>query len=1097
MPTKFARILIGWTLACAPVLAQGIITTMAGNGTCGFSGDGGPAISAAICGATGAATDSAGNLYFADRSNLRIRMIAPNGTITTIAGNGNYGSTGDGGPALNATLGWVTQLAVYTSVSATRVCFGDNAAHKVRCVDMGNHNIYGYGTGNSGTGGDGGNIANASFMTPEYMTWDSVGNLYISDSGANSVRRVTPDGTITTIAGPGPGYCCAPLGDGGPAIGADLYQPRGVAYSNGALYIADSGNLRIRRVDLTTGIITTIAGNGNPNDMGSADGGSALQAGINPYSIVADPTGNLFFSTGTVIREVDTAGIIHTIAGQYGVSGWGQDDVLSTQTAFSGTGVGWDPFAKRLVIGDDSRIRQIFFTPATTTTLTSSANPAVPGDTVTFQASISPADATGSVRFYKDGSLLGSAAVNGGVASFGWIAQFGTFGIRAVYGGDPTHNLSQSATLTQVGQNISTTTSLGSTPNPSMPGDNVTFTATVSPADSTGNVVFWVGGLGHQSPLVNGVSTYSTSTLPSGTSQVSANYSGDSRHLSSWSPVVNQVVKTATTTSLTSDVNPSASGATVTLTATVSPSAATGTVRFLNGSTAIGSATLAGGQARLSLTTLPVGQNSLTAVYDGDNAYAVSTSAALTEAVNPPSSTTTLSAAPAGSSTIGQTVTFTASVTPATATGTVQFLDGATVMGTATLNNGSAVFATSSLAVGDHSVTAKYLGDGSVSPSQSAAILQQVVKRATTTTLTSAPNPSTAGAAVTLTATVSPSSATGTVQFLNGATVLGSAALANGSAQIAVANLTVGSNSLTAVYSGDDTSAGSTSAAVVQTVGKANSTTTLTGPTSPLNVGQGATFTATVTPASATGTVQFLDGAQAIGTVAVSGGTAQFFTTALAAGSHSITAAYSGDGTLNPSTSAAVVVQVVQYATTTTLTTAPNPSVFTGQVSLNASVSTPEASGSMQFYDSAVLLGSATIVNGQAFLGVSSLTVGAHNLTAVYGGDARFAGSTSPVVRQMVAQAASTTTISAAPAGQSSQGQTVTFTATVSPAAATGSVQFRDGNATIGTVTLVNGVATFATSALKTGNHSITAAYLGDSNVGASESAKVTYKVRP
>src|SRR5690242_1609552 len=186
MTTKFARILIGYILGCAPALAQGIITTMAGTGTCGFSGDGGPAISAAICGATGAATDNAGNLYFADRTNLRIRMIAPNGTITTIAGNGNFGSTGDGGPALNATLGWLTQLAVYTnvqspSVSVTTVCFGDSAAHKIRCVDMGSRNISGYGTGNSGTGGDGGSIGSASFMVPEYTTWDPRGNFYISD----------------------------------------------------------------------------------------------------------------------------------------------------------------------------------------------------------------------------------------------------------------------------------------------------------------------------------------------------------------------------------------------------------------------------------------------------------------------------------------------------------------------------------------------------------------------------------------------------------------------------------------------------------------------------------------------------------------------------------------------------------------------------------------------------------------------------------------------------------------------------------------------------------------------------------------------------
>jgi len=510
----------------------------------------------------------------------------------------------------------------------------------------------------------------------------------------------------------------------------------------------------------------------------------------------------------------------------------------------------------------------------------------------------------------------------------------------------------------------------------------------------------------------------------------------------------------------------------------------------------LGTAAISNGSASLSVSGLAVGDHSITASYGGDAFDSAATSAALTVTVNKAVSSVTLISS-LNPTTAGQPVNFTASVTPAGATGTVQFLDGATVIGSATLSNGAAVFATSSLSVGNHSVTANYLGDGSNSPSQSSALVQQVVKGATTSTLVSTPNPSTAGTAVTLTATVSPSSATGTVQFLNGTTVLGSATLANGSAQIAVTNLPVGSNSLTAVYSGDSGNAGSTSAAVVQTVAKANSTTTLAGPASPLNVGQGATFTATVAPSSGTGTVQFLDGTLVIGTVAVNNGTAAFFTTALAAGTHSITAAYSGDGALNPSTSAAVAVQVVKYSTTTTLTTSPNPSLFTAQLSLTATVSTPEASGTVQFYDGTAVLGSATIINGQAFLGVTSLTAGAHTLTAVYGGDTRFAGSTSAAVRQQVAQVASTTTISATPAGQASAGQAVTFTATVTPAVATGSVQFRDGGTAIGTAALVNGVATFSTTALKNGNHSITAAYLGDSNVGASQSAPLTYKIKP
>jgi hypothetical protein len=1458
-------------------MAQGVITTLAGSPySSGYSGDGGPASAATFSGIQTPVVDSVGNIYFADAN--RIRRIGTDGNVTTIAGSSSAGVTGDGGPAVNASIGGVAQLAIY----GTRLCFGDNLALKIRCIDLSSGYIYGYGTGTSGTGGDGGSIANASFMAPISAAFDDVGNFYIADNLANSVRRVDPSGTITMFVGPGPGYSGAPLGDGGPALGANILTPRGIYYRNGGLYIADLGNDRIRRVDLATGIISTVAGNGTTTP--GTDGGSALMAGIVPFWIAVDPSGNLFLTSQGSICRVDPTGVFTTIANPSGNSGIGNDYIPATQTVFSGVfGLGWDPVAQRLLISDGgNRLRQIFYTSPTTTTLIPSANPVHWNQNVTLTASVSPVDATGSVRFYynypypaSQGSwtYLGSAPLVNGTATFTWTAPIGdsTWSLSAVYAGDPTHNLSQSAIVSEVVQSGSSSVVLTSSANPATPGQSVTFTATVTPSDATGSVTFLNNGTSIGSSLVSGgVATFTTSTLPTGTNSVSASYGGDSRYAASTSPVLSEVVKTpSTTTTLTINPNPSVYSAAVTLTATVTPSTATGSVQFLNGATTLGSATLSGGQAQFSVTSLPVGANSLTAVYSGDANNAGSTSAAVTQTVNKQPSTVTLTSSanpvpfgqsvtftatvspsqatgtvqfqsdstvlgtvvitngtasfstttlpigdhsiyanysgdsnyaagpatpliqtiskavtsvaltglpnpsttgqtvtltatvtpstatglvqffevpnygllgtlsvsggsaslvlspdvytfPVGTHTIivnyngdannalstsptltltvvkvsttttvtaapnpsaygdsvtltaavspasaagvvqffnggtllgsavvnsgqaqfsltglpvgsnsltavysgdasyvgststavtqtvnkqastttlysltnpssfgqavvfraivspsqatgtvqfldgstvlgsaavsngaasltasslavgvhsivasysgdsadtastsaaltmtvnkaasnvtvtssmnpavaGQSVTFTATVTPASATGTVQFLDGATVLGSATLNNGAAVFATSSLAVGSHSVTANYLGDGSFSSSQSSAVPQQVVKRATTTTLASAPNPSTVGMTVTLTATVSPSSATGTVQFLNGSTVLASAALVNGSAQVTVANLPAGSNSLTAVYGGDDTNAGSTSAAVVQTVAKANSATTLAGPASPLNVGQVATFTATVAPSTATGTVQFLDGGLAIGTVAVNGGTAVFSTTALSAGGHSITAAYSGDGSLNPSTSAPVVAQVVKYATTTTLTNIPNLQVFTGQVSLTASVTPPEASGSVQYFDGTVLLGSATIVNGQAFLGVTNLTVGPHTLTAVYGGDATFAGSTSPAVREMIAPAASTTTISATPADQASAGQAVTFTAMVAPAAATGSVQFNDGNTPIGTAALVNGVATFSTSALKIGNHSITAAYLGDSNVAASASAKLVYKIK-
>jgi hypothetical protein len=1194
--SRLAYQAIGIAIAASPVMSQGIITTLAGSPTsCSYTGDGGPAAAATFCGIQTPATDSAGNIYFAD--SYRIRRIGTDGIVNTIAGNGTQGTSGDGGPALSATIGTVYQIAIY----GTRLCFGDNTAYKIRCIDLSSGYIYGYGAGTSGTGGDGGNVMAASFMAPWGAAFDDTGNLYVGDNLAYSVRRVDPSGTITMFVGPGPGYSGAPLGDGGPALGANIYQPRGLYYRNGGLYIADAGNYRVRRVDLATGLISTVAGNGTLSYPG--DGSSALMAGILPSWIVADPAGNLFLTDeGSIVRQVNTAGIMTTVANPSGNGGIGADYIPATQTVFNSIrGLGWDPVANRLLISDGStRIRQIFYTPPTTTTLITSPNPANWNQTVTLTASVSPVDATGSFRFYESypyqasigvWSYLGSAPIVNGAATFTWTTPIGdsTYALSAVYAGDPTQNLSQSPIVSEVVKSGSSSVALTSSASPATQGQSITFTATITPFDATGAVTFLNGGTTIGSSLVSGgTATFTTSSLAIGSNSISASYSGDSRYAASTSSVLPEVVKAISTTTLTATPNPSVYNAAVTLTATVVPSSATGSVQFFNGATLLGTATLSGSQAQFSVTSLPVGPNSLTAVYAGDSADTGSTSAAVTQTVNKQTSTVTVtsSANPApfgqsvtltaavspsqatgtvqfldgstslgtaavnsGSATLsvsslsvgdhsivasysgdsldtastsavltltvnkaassatvtsslspsvaGQSVTFTATVVPSSATGTVQFLDGATAIGSAALSSGTAVFATSTLAVGDHSVTASYLGDGSFSPSQSASILQQVVKRATATTLASTPNPSTVRTTVTLTATVSPSSATGTVQFLNGATVLGSAALATGSAQIAVSNLPVGSNSLTAVYGGDGTNAGSTSAAVVQTVGKANSTTALAGPASPLNVGQSAAFTATVTPSSATGTVQFLDGALAIGTAAVSGGTAVFSTTALAAGNHSITAAYSGDGVLNPSTSAAVAVQIVKIATTTTLTTDQNPSLSIGPLGLTAMVSPAAASGTVQFYDGAVLLGSNILVRGQAFLSVPTLTAGVHMLTAVYGGDATYAGSTSPAVRQQVSQVASTTTISASPAGSSTAGQTVTFTATVAPSAATGSVQFIDGNTVIGTAALVNGVAAFSTSALKSGNHSMTASYLGDINVVASVSAKLTYKVKP
>jgi hypothetical protein len=265
----------------------------------------------------------------------------------------------------------------------------------------------------------------------------------------------------------------------------------------------------------------------------------------------------------------------------------------------------------------------------------------------------------------------------------------------------------------------------------------------------------------------------------------------------------------------------------------------------------------------------------------------------------------------------GNNVTFTATVSPAAATGSVQFFDGATSLGSVALSGGVAAMMTSTLSVGSHSITAVYSGDSSYATSTSGALTQVVngVVVSTTTSLSSSPNPSTFGQSVSLVATVKPTSGTttptGSVTFMDGATALGTRALnSSGVATLATTSLGAGPHSITAQYGGDSTDSVSSSNTVSQTVNKANTTTKLTSSRNPSSSGQSVTFTATISPSGATGTVQFFNGGVSLGTAAVTNGKATLTTSSLSTGTHSITAQYSGDGNYNGSTSG-VLTQTV------------------------------------------------------------------------------------------------------------------------------------------------------------------------------------------
>src|SRR5207302_624534 len=293
----------------------GIITTVAGNGTAGFSGDGGPATSAELSGPTGIALDSRGNVFIADSGNARIRRVdAATRIITTVAGNGGFRFSGDGGPATAAGLGFPQGVAVD---AGGNLFIADTVNPRIRHVDAATRIITtAAGNGPATFRGDGGPATSAELFTPVGIAVDSSGNLFIAEGNNNRIRRVdAATGIITTVAGNG---ILGFSGDGGPATSAELFLPSGLAVDRvGNLFIADTHNHRIRRVNAATRLITTVAGNGTAGFSG--DGGPATAAELAlPQAVAVDAAGNLFIADtlNERIRRVDaTTGIITTVAG--------------------------------------------------------------------------------------------------------------------------------------------------------------------------------------------------------------------------------------------------------------------------------------------------------------------------------------------------------------------------------------------------------------------------------------------------------------------------------------------------------------------------------------------------------------------------------------------------------------------------------------------------------------------------------------------------------------------------------------------------------------------------------------------------------------
>ena len=379
------------------------------------------------------------------------------------------------------------------------------------------------------------------------------------------------------------------------------------------------------------------------------------------------------------------------------------------------------------------------------------------------------------------------------------------------------------------------------------------------------------------------------------------------------------VVESLTTVALAVSPNPSVEGQAVKLTATVAASLGgtiPGSVTFWDGSKSLGTGTMTGGVATLSVATLPVGSDALHAVYGGGVYYQPSTSVAVNEAVMETTQTTVISSV--NPSDYGQSVTFTASVKPSisgTPTGTVRFYNSGTLLGTLSVTAGVATLTTKALPPGANPIRAFYSGDNTYEKSSTATLTQTVNKRATATALIANANPSAFDEPVTFTATVASNAGTpaGTVTFLAGTATLGSEVLSGGVARLTTSALALGTNSITAVYAGTADYSESTSKVISEVTEAARTTTKVVSSLDPANLNAELTFTATVSPVTAgtaTGTVTFKDGATVLGVATLSDGKAALSTTKLVAGAHSITAVYNGDADYLTSTSAAITQTV-------------------------------------------------------------------------------------------------------------------------------------------------------------------------------------------
>jgi hypothetical protein len=771
-----------------------------------------------------------------------------------------------------------------------------------------------------------------------------------------------------------------------------------------------------------------------PVAITSASGTSGHNGIASTFQVktTGSPVANSFTLTGNVPSGVtiDNSGLISiastTLAGNYSFS------------VNASNGVG-NPDTQTFTL-------EVFGPPSITSATSTSFTIGTVGS-FPFTASGNPNTFTFSTSdALPAGLVLSAQGVLSGTPEDGSSGSF-TVDVKA-YNGISSTNQSFTIQIAKAASSVSLVSGSNGSVNPGTP---VTLTATVAGGSNqkAGTVTFKDGstviGTGKVDPST-GVATLITDSLASGSRTLTAEYSGNTAFLPSTSSTVTQVVRTVSTTTVTSSSLSAAYQSSVTFTATLGSTNATGTVDFFDGSNIIAQGVVINnGVATFSTSTLSAGPHSITAVYNGDSSFTTSTSSAISQSVIA-TSTTGLTSSASGAVDYNTAVTFTATVTGSagTPTGTVQFyLDDSPLGAPVTLSSGVATYTSLvnsgsnsnvPLPAGSLNIKAIYSGDSSYSNSTS-SVVNQVVNSTTATAVTSSTASTLLGSTATFVARVTNTSGSNAsaptsanVSFFDGSTLLGTvsatpvASTNYSEATFTISNLVAGNHNITAEYAGDpQTFFSNSESSVLSHSVVLNTTTTVTATPASAYQNDQVTFSATVARTSAgatpTGTITFFNGNTQLGSaVTLVNGVATYTATFTNPGTQNITAKYSGDNGVTSTSEGSISKQILEtQITSTVLASSANPSANGSAVTFTVTVSAASGTptGTVTFFDGSTQLGTAvTLVNGVATLQTSALTNGDHFITAVYTSNANaFGTSTSTKFNQRVNEAPTITSV--------------------------------------------------------------------------------------